>query len=120
MLSSVDLLKLVVCSTKLFELDTSQCQKFLLRIPEDKDLYAKVHIIALNRNLKIDALDIIGKWSVECPFDKYCDKYINDLKINGQVDFAVALDCVRFHGFGVGNVAFLIFVNNNSLWLYLV
>jgi len=61
MLSSVDLLKLVVCSTKLFELDISQCQKFLLRISEDKDLYVKIHVITLNRNLKIDALDIMGK-----------------------------------------------------------
>jgi len=112
MLSNFDLVKLAICSTKLFDLTISQSRKFLLKIPEDEDLYAKVRRIGLHKGFLIRANQVVGMETATMLFNN-CDKYANDIRIKGKVEFMVALDHKSMRGFRMGHIELVRFVNDN-------
>merc|ERR1712223_1366308 len=91
MISRDDLIRLAICSEKLFKLAISQSRKFLLKFPEDANLFDKIRKIGIDRNLSIESISVTAMNSTITLFNNI-ETYASVLHISNKVEFMIGID----------------------------
>jgi len=113
MISRDDLIRLAVCSEKLFELAISQSRKFLLKFPEDANLFYKIRKIGMNRNLSIEIISVTAMNSTIALFNNI-ETYASVLDINDKVEFMIGIAQESIPQYPqLGGLRLVKFINNN-------
>lgn len=113
MISHDDLIRLAICSEKLFNLAISQSRKFLLKFPEDTNLFDKIRKIGIDRNLSIETISVTAMNSTITLFNNI-ETYASVLNIDNKVEFMIGIPHESIPQFPyLGGLRLVKFVNNN-------